>query len=98
MTILTPLQEGGDLSVEKHYEYTPDSINPVIASAEFVLKVSANGTCFSSTRCHHRIELSDCRSRSNQRRRCGSGGPICKPTALSLTLMSSPYLRWSNER
>lgn len=67
MTILSPLQEGGNLTVENHYEYTRDSINPVIASAEFVLKVSANGTCFSSTRCHHTIELSDCRPRSDQR-------------------------------
>jgi len=37
MTILSRLQEGGDLTFEKHYGYTPDSINPVIASADFVL-------------------------------------------------------------
>jgi hypothetical protein len=40
MTILSRLQEGGEL--EDHYGYNPDSVNPVIASAEFVLKVSAN--------------------------------------------------------
>jgi hypothetical protein len=42
MTILSRLQEGGEFTFETHYGYTPDSINPVIASAEFVLKVSAN--------------------------------------------------------
>jgi hypothetical protein len=67
MTILSPLQEAGNLTVEEHYGYTPDSINPVIASAEFVLKVSANGTCFTVRDGYHIIELSDCRSRSNQR-------------------------------
>jgi hypothetical protein len=36
MTILSHLQEGG--------EYTSDSVNPVVTSAEFILKVSTNGT------------------------------------------------------
>ena len=40
MTILSRLQDGG--SFENQYGYTPDSINPVIASADFVLKVSTN--------------------------------------------------------
>ena len=45
MTILSRLQEGGDLSTfENHYGYTSDSANPVVTSAEFILKVSANGT------------------------------------------------------
>jgi hypothetical protein len=45
MTILSHLQEGGDLSTfENHYGYTPDSVNPVVTSAEFILKVSVNGT------------------------------------------------------
>jgi hypothetical protein len=45
MTILSHLQEGGDLSTfENHYGYTSDSVNPVVTSAEFILKVSANGT------------------------------------------------------
>ena len=44
MTILSHLQEGGDLSTfENHYGYTSDSVNPVVTSAEFILKVSANG-------------------------------------------------------
>jgi hypothetical protein len=46
MTILSRLQEAGDLlTFEPHNGYTPDSLNPVVTSAEFVLKVSANGTC-----------------------------------------------------
>ncbi len=44
MTILSHLQEGGDLSTfENHYGYTSDSVNPVVTSAEFILKVSAIG-------------------------------------------------------
>jgi hypothetical protein len=39
MTILSRPQEGDLLTFENHYGYTPDSINPVVASAEFVLKV-----------------------------------------------------------
>lgn len=39
MTILSHLQEGGD-----SYGYTSDSVNPVVTSAEVILKVSANGT------------------------------------------------------
>jgi hypothetical protein len=42
MTILSRIQEGGDFTYETHYGYTPESINPVVASAEFVLKVSTN--------------------------------------------------------
>jgi hypothetical protein len=43
MTLLSHLQEGGDLSTfENNYGYTPDSLNPVVTSAEFILKVSAN--------------------------------------------------------
>ncbi|KAF8491178.1 hypothetical protein F5888DRAFT_1069691 [Russula emetica] len=39
MTILSHLQEGGDLSTfENHYGYTSDSVNPVVTSAEFILK------------------------------------------------------------
>ncbi|KAI0000286.1 hypothetical protein BJV77DRAFT_1057973 [Russula vinacea] len=38
MTILSRIQEGGDFTYETHYGYTPESINPVVASAEFVLK------------------------------------------------------------
>lgn len=61
MTILSHLQEeGGD-----NYGYTSDSANPVATSAEFILKVSTNGT-FNQWG-HDTIELSECRSRSNQR-------------------------------
>lgn len=47
MTILSRLQEGSDLE----YGYTSDSVNPVVTSAEFILKVSAN-VIFSGRRCH----------------------------------------------
>jgi hypothetical protein len=54
MTILSHLQEGGDLSTfENHYGHTADSVNPVVTSAEFILKVSVNGT-FSERQAHHK--------------------------------------------
>jgi hypothetical protein len=39
MTILSRPQEGDLLTFENHYGYTQDAVNPVIPSAEFVLKV-----------------------------------------------------------
>lgn len=41
MTILSRIQEGDLLTFENHYGYAHDAINPVVASAEFVLEVSA---------------------------------------------------------
>ncbi|KAH9983017.1 hypothetical protein BJV74DRAFT_852403 [Russula compacta] len=38
MTILSRIQEGDLLTFENHYGYAPDAINPVVASAEFVLE------------------------------------------------------------
>jgi hypothetical protein len=39
MTILSRPQEGDLLTFENHYGYTSDAVNPVVTSAEFVLKV-----------------------------------------------------------
>ncbi len=65
MTILSRLQEGGDLTTfEDHYGHASDSVNPVVTSAEFVLKVRVNAAS-SGKRCYDTIKLTECPSRSN---------------------------------
>lgn len=64
MTILSRSQEGDLLTFENHYGYIGDAINPVVASAEFVLNVSIKGHVFSSQ--FYYVELSDGRSCQNQ--------------------------------
>ena len=61
MTILSHLQEGAENNV-----YTSDSVNPVVTSAEFILKVSPKNGTFSVRLYYDTIKLSECRAGSNQ--------------------------------
>lgn len=54
MTILPHLQEGDLSPFENHYGYTSDSVNPVVTSAEFVLKVSARHFKRQAVLSHHK--------------------------------------------